>query len=104
MVLKMVNFGYLIRCFVDVVQDVVIVEFDCGMLDGVVMCKLEEGGKVIEGLDECILGCVVLDDIYDFFNVDEFLVDVYLEINEECVEIIENVGIEEIMVCLLLIC
>ncbi|MDP6685306.1 MAG: DNA-directed RNA polymerase subunit beta' [Candidatus Marinimicrobia bacterium] len=61
--LKTADAGYLTRRLVDVSQDVVISEIDCGTINGIVISDLKEGEKVIEELPERILGRVLVDDI-----------------------------------------
>jgi DNA-directed RNA polymerase subunit beta' len=63
--LKTANSGYLTRRLVDVAQDAVITEYDCGTLDGIWVSKLEEGGEIVTTLGERILGRVALEDIVD---------------------------------------
>jgi DNA-directed RNA polymerase subunit beta' len=63
--LKTANSGYLTRRLVDVANDAVITEHDCGTLDGIDMDALEESGEVIQPLGERILGRVALEDILD---------------------------------------
>src|SRR5512146_175903 len=63
--LKTADSGYLTRRLVDVAQDVIISEYDCGTMDGIVITALVEGGEEIESLAERILGRVALDDIHD---------------------------------------
>ncbi len=63
--LKTANSGYLTRRLVDVAQDAVIAEFDCGTLDGIRVTKLEEAGEVIQPLGDRILGRVALEDVVD---------------------------------------
>ena len=63
--LKTANSGYLTRRLVDVAQDAIINEYDCGTMDGLVITSLVEGGEIIEPLGERILGRVALDDIHD---------------------------------------
>ncbi len=63
--LKTANSGYLTRRLVDVSQDAVITEIDCGTLDGLVVAMLEERGDTIQSLSDRILGRVVLDDVFD---------------------------------------
>ena len=66
--LKTANSGYLTRRLVDVAQDSIITEDDCGTLDGIEMTPLVEGGEVIEGLGDRVLGRVALEDIRDPFT------------------------------------
>jgi DNA-directed RNA polymerase subunit beta' len=61
--LKTANSGYLTRRLVDVAQDSIISDQDCGTIDGIEMTPLVEGGEIIEGLGERVLGRVALDDI-----------------------------------------
>ena len=63
--LKTANSGYLTRRLVDVAQDSIITEPDCGTLDGIDMSPLVEGGEIIEGLGDRVLGRVALEDIRD---------------------------------------
>src|SRR5262249_16736896 len=63
--LKTANSGYLTRRLVDVAQDSIITEQDCGTLDGIEMSPLVEGGEVIEGLGDRVLGRVALEHIRD---------------------------------------
>lgn len=103
MVLKIVNLGYLMCCFVDVMQDLVVVEDDCGMLNGVVMKVLVEGGEVVEVLCDCIFGCVVVVDVVNL-EMQEMLYELGMLFDEMVVEEIECFGIDEVCVCMLLIC
>ncbi len=66
--LKTANSGYLTRRLVDVAQDSIITEHDCGTLDGIEMTPLVEGGEIIEGLGDRVLGRVALEDILDPFT------------------------------------
>jgi DNA-directed RNA polymerase subunit beta' len=63
--LKTANSGYLTRRLVDVAQDLVITEEDCGTTQGIVVTPLIEGGDVVEPLHERVLGRVTVQDIYD---------------------------------------
>src|SRR5437870_4962439 len=66
--LKTADSGYLTRKLVDVAQDSIIQEEDCGTLDGIEMSPLVEGGEVIEGIGDRVLGRVGLEDIRDPFS------------------------------------
>ena len=66
--LKTANAGYLTRRLVDVAQDVVIADHDCGTMDGIDVASLVEGGEIIESMKERILGRVALEDIRDPFT------------------------------------
>jgi hypothetical protein len=61
--LKTANSGYLTRRLVDVAQDAIITEYDCGTLDGIEMTPLVESGEVIEHIGDRILGRVALEDV-----------------------------------------
>src|SRR2546428_5866896 len=66
--LKTANSGYLTRRLVDVAQDAIITEYDCGTMDGIALGALVEGGEIIEPMGERILGRVALDDGEDPFT------------------------------------
>ena len=101
--LKTANSGYLTRRLVDVAQDAIVTDYDCGTLDGVNMTALEEGGEIIERLGERILGRVALDDIIDPVTGDT-LVAADEEIDEERVRRIEDAGIDQLMIRSVLTC
>jgi DNA-directed RNA polymerase subunit beta' len=101
--LKTANSGYLTRRLVDVAQDVVITEHDCGTLDGIDVTSLVEGGEIIESMKERILGRVVLEDILDPFT-GEVIVRANDEIEETLSEKIEDTGIEKVKIRSVLSC
>ena len=101
--LKTANSGYLTRRLVDVAQDVIIIDQDCGTLDGLDIQQLVEGGEVIERLGDRILGRVALNDIVDPVNA-EVLVGAGSEIDEERVRAIEEAGIEHVTIRSVLTC
>ena len=101
--LKTANSGYLTRRLVDVAQDAIINEYDCGTMDGIVMMALVEGGEVIEPLSERILGRVALDDILDPLTGD-ILVHANEEIDEARVAKIENSGLDKVKIRSVLTC
>ncbi|GAB4295085.1 MAG: DNA-directed RNA polymerase subunit beta' [Myxococcota bacterium] len=101
--LKTANSGYLTRRLVDVAQDTVITEYDCGTLDGIWMTPLIEGGEIIEPLGDRILGRVALNDIKDPIT-GEVLVYANDEIDEEKVKKIENAGIDKVLIRSVLTC
>ena len=101
--LKTANSGYLTRRLVDVAQDSIITEYDCGTLDGIEMTPLVEGGEIIEGLGDRILGRVALEDILDPFT-GEVLVRANEEIDEDKVGEIEDAGIERVKIRSVLTC
>ena len=63
--LKTANSGYLTRRLVDISQDVIVSEEDCGTADGIVVTALVEGGEIIQPLEERILGRLAAEDIRD---------------------------------------
>jgi DNA-directed RNA polymerase subunit beta' len=101
--LKTANAGYLTRRLVDVAQDVVITEHDCGTMDGIDVTSLVEGGEIIESMKERILGRVALEDIRDPFT-DEVIVKGNEEIDEALAERIEDSGIERVKIRSVLSC
>ncbi len=101
--LKTANSGYLTRRLVDVAQDVIVREEDCGASGGIEMHPLVEGGDIIEGIGERILGRVTLEDVLDPVT-EEVLVPAGVEITEERVKIIEDAGIERVMIRSVLTC
>ena len=101
--LKTANSGYLTRRLVDVAQDSIVSEEDCGTIDGIEMTPLVEGGEIIERLGERVLGRVALDDIRDPFT-QEVLVHANEEIDEDRVVRIEEAGIERVSIRSALTC
>ncbi|MDP3126136.1 MAG: DNA-directed RNA polymerase subunit beta', partial [Hydrogenophaga sp.] len=95
--LKTANSGYLTRRLVDVTQDLVVVEDDCGTKNGLVVKALVEGGEVVEALRERILGRVAASDIINpetqatVYEAGTLLV-------EDVVDAIEALGIDEVKV------
>ncbi|BCA80470.1 DNA-directed RNA polymerase subunit beta' [Desulfuromonas sp. AOP6] len=101
--LKTANSGYLTRRLVDVAQDAIITELDCGTLDGILVSSLTEGGEVIEPLGDRILGRSALEDVLDPVTGD-ILVEANQEIDETLVTKIENSGIEKLKIRSVLTC
>ena len=101
--LKTANSGYLTRRLVDVAQDVIVNERDCGTLDGLEIHQLVEGGEVIERLGDRILGRVALNDIVDPVTA-EVLAGAGQEIDEDKVRRIEDAGIEHVQIRSVLTC
>jgi DNA-directed RNA polymerase subunit beta' len=95
--LKTANSGYLTRRLVDVTQDLVVIEVDCGTQQGMAMKALVEGGEVVEALRERILGRVTATDV---FNTEshEIMVPAGYLLDEDAVERIEKHGIDEVKV------
>ena len=101
--LKTANSGYLTRRLVDVAQDAIITEDDCGTLDGLLVSALTEGGEIIEHIGDRILGRVALDDILDPVT-GEVLVPANEEIDETLVARIEDAGLEKVKIRSVLTC
>ena len=94
--LKTANSGYLTRRLVDVSQDLVVVEEDCGTVHGISMTPIIEGGDVVEGLGEWVLGRVVAEDV---INSDgNVVLTAGTMIDEASVTKLEKEGIDEVMV------
>ena len=94
--LKTANSGYLTRRLVDVAQDLVVTEIDCGTEEGLLMAPVIEGGDIIESLGDRILGRVVVEDLTGPDG--EILVAANTLIDEKLVELIERGGIDEVLV------
>jgi DNA-directed RNA polymerase subunit beta' len=88
---------------VDVSQDTIISEFDCGTRQGMEMMPLIEGGEIIERLGDRILGRVVLEDIVDPYT-GEVLCPANAEITEDHVKIVDNAGIDRVKIRSVLAC
>ncbi|NMM38274.1 MAG: DNA-directed RNA polymerase subunit beta' [Glaciimonas sp.] len=95
--LKTANSGYLTRRLVDVTQDLVVIEDDCGTSNGAVIKALVEGGEVIEALRDRILGRVAVIDIVNP-ETQATLYESGTLLDEDMVEEIERLGIDEVKV------
>src|SRR5487761_2488928 len=95
--LKTANSGYLTRRLVDVTQDLVVIEDDCGTENGSAMKAIVEGGEVIEALRERILGRVVNADVVSPEN-GETIYEAGTLLDESAVERIELLGVDEVFV------
>ena len=101
--LKTANSGYLTRRLVDVAQDAIIIEDDCGTSDGLSMTAVVEGGEVIAPLAERVLGRTAAEDVVDPVSGD-VLVKAGQLIEEEQVERIEKAGLEQVKIRSVLTC
>lgn len=101
--LKTANSGYLTRRLVDVVQDSIITERNCGADDGIYISSLVEGGDIIEHLAERILGRVTQGDVPDPLTGD-VIIPSGTEIDEQLVLRIEEAGVERIRIRSVLTC
>ena len=95
--LKTANSGYLTRRLVDVTQDLVVIENDCGTAEGMAMKALVEGGEVVEPLRERILGRVAAVDLVNP-ETSETVFEAGTLLDEDVVETIEALGIDEVKV------
>jgi DNA-directed RNA polymerase subunit beta' len=95
--LKTANSGYLTRRLVDVTQDLVVTEVDCGTTQGVPMKALVEGGEVVEALRERILGRVAAVDIVDPES-GATLIEAGELLDEDQTDLIEAKGVDEVKV------
>jgi DNA-directed RNA polymerase subunit beta' len=95
--LKTANSGYLTRRLVDVAQDLVVTEPDCGAVLGLTMMPLVEGGDVVEALGERVLGRTVVEDILKP-GTDTVLLPVGTLIDEKMVRLIEQEGVDVVQV------
>lgn len=96
--LKTANSGYLTRRLVDVAQDLVVTEHDCGTEEGLVMTPLIEGGDVVVALGDRILGRVVATDVHKPGSEGDIVVPAGTLIDEAWVARIEAEGVDEIRV------
>ena len=101
--LKTADSGYLTRRLVDVAQDVIISEPDCGTLDGIEARAIVEAGEIIEPLRDRIVGRVTLEKIVDPFS-GEIIVDVNDEIDEDKASAVQEGGIEKVKIRSVLTC
>jgi len=101
--LKTANSGYLTRRLADVSQDCMITSEDCGVMNGIDVEPLLEGGEVIQRLSERILGRVAADDVLDPFT-DEVLIQAGDDFNEAEVSKVENAGITSVKIRSVLTC
>ncbi|MBI3603271.1 MAG: DNA-directed RNA polymerase subunit beta' [Nitrospirae bacterium] len=101
--LKTANSGYLTRRLVDISQDVIISEEDCGTTDGIVVTALVEGGEVIQPIEDRILGRLAADDIRDPVT-GEIIVKVNEEIDEERARSVVESGVDRVKIRSVLTC
>ncbi len=95
--LKTANSGYLTRRLVDVAQDLVITEEDCGTEAGLLMKSIIEGGDVVEPLRERVLGRVTATDVYRP-GKDEVVIERGVLLDEKSVDELEAAGVDELLV------
>ena len=100
--LKTADSGYLTRRLVDVAQDVIISEPDCGTMNGIYVGSIVESGEIIEPLRDRIVGRVSLDEIKDYEG--NVIVDVNEEITENLASEIQGAGVERVKIRSVLTC
>src|SRR5687767_2984196 len=101
--LKTADSGYLTRRLVDVAQDVIISEHDCGTLDGIEARAIVESGEIIEPLRDRIVGRVTLEKIVDPFGAGT-IVELNDEIDEDKASAVQEAGIEKVKIRSVLTC
>ncbi len=101
--LKTANSGYLTRRLVDVTQDLVVTEEDCGTSNGALMRAIVEGGEVIESLRERVLGRTVAEDVLHP-ETRAVLVSAGQMLEEDLIEELEAAGVDEVKVRTALTC
>jgi DNA-directed RNA polymerase subunit beta' len=101
--LKTADSGYLTRRLVDVAQDVIISELDCGALDGIEARAIVEGGEIIEPLRDRIIGRVTLERLVDPFD-GKAIIEANQEVDEELAQRIEEAGFEKVRIRSVLTC
>ncbi|MBK1666869.1 DNA-directed RNA polymerase subunit beta' [Rhodovibrio sodomensis] len=101
--LKTANSGYLTRRLVDVSQDAVISEEDCGTRNGLTVKPVVEGGEVIAPLSDRVLGRTALEDVYDPVS-GELIIRQDQIITEELIDVIETAGLDHVKIRSVLTC
>jgi DNA-directed RNA polymerase subunit beta' len=96
--LKTANSGYLTRRLVDVAQDVVVTEHDCGTHEGLTMTSIVEGGDVVEPLHDRVLGRAVTEDVYGPGEDDKPIVERNTLLDEALVEKLDAAGVQSVQV------
>ncbi len=96
--LKTANSGYLTRRLVDVAQDVVVTEVDCGTEAGLLMAPIVEGGDVVEPLRERVLGRVAAQDVFKPGSSDEVVLEAGSLIDEAAADLLESHSVDEVIV------
>ncbi|MDD4894380.1 MAG: DNA-directed RNA polymerase subunit beta', partial [Candidatus Omnitrophica bacterium] len=101
--LKTADAGYLTRRLVDVAQEVIVTDHDCGTLNGITVSAIIEGDEEVVSLRDRIAGRVALDNVVDIIT-DAVIVEAGSEITDEKAEMIEKLGIEKIRIRSVLTC
>jgi len=101
--LKTADSGYLTRRLVDVAQDVIVNEPDCGTIDGITVSAIMEGGEILEPLRDRIVGRVAQEDVFDHMTGEQ-IIEVGQEITEELANAAQAAGIEKVKIRSVLTC
>lgn len=101
--LKTANSGYLTRRLVDVSQDVVVSEFDCGTTKGIEVRAVVDGGEVVEKLSDRVLGRVLAEPVIDSAT-GEVVLEANTLLGEDQAEILENAGVDRVVVRSVITC
>ncbi|MFH1755274.1 MAG: DNA-directed RNA polymerase subunit beta', partial [Candidatus Latescibacterota bacterium] len=101
--LKTADAGYLTRRLVDVAQDVIVTEVDCGTIMGIDTSALKEGEEIIQSLSDRILGCVTVDDVFDPVTGD-MIVEANTLLSQDLANKIEDRGVDKIKIRSVLTC
>ena len=101
--LRTADSGYLTRRLVDVSQDIIVREYDCGTHDGMDIYDIKDGNQVIEKMQERLVGRFAVENVYDP-KTEKLIVDTDTMITEEIAEQIVNAGIEKLKLRSVLAC
>ncbi|MFM8541029.1 MAG: DNA-directed RNA polymerase subunit beta', partial [Nitrospira sp.] len=101
--LKTANSGYLTRRLVDIAQDVIINEDDCGTTDGIEVTALIEGGEIIQPIEDRILGRIAAEDVHDPLT-GEIIIKANEELDEERTKSIVEAGVDRVKIRSVLTC
>ncbi len=101
--LKTADSGYLTRRLVDVAQDVIVNEPDCGTIDGITVSAIMEGGEILEPLRDRIVGRVAQEDVFDHMT-GEKIIGIGEEITEELANAAQAAGVERVKIRSVLTC
>jgi DNA-directed RNA polymerase subunit beta' len=96
--LKTANSGYLTRRLVDVAQDLVVTEDDCGTEEGLLMTPMIEGGDVVVALRDRVLGRIAAKDVFAPGDTENAVLPVGTFLDEARVEQLESAGVDEVWV------
>ena len=95
--LRTADSGYLTRRLVDVAQDIIVREYDCGTNEGIIVYDIKDGNQIIEKMQERLIGRYAVEDVIDP-KTKEVIVDTETMITEDIAEKIVEAGIEKLQV------